>query len=198
MQTLPDSALLIIDVQQGFNDPRWGERNNPEAEANIARLLAAWRARGLPVIHVRHDSRAPDGAFVPGTPGHRPKPEAASWPGESVHHKSVNSAFIGTGLEQELRARGIASLVITGLTTNHCVSTTTRMAGNLGFDTHLVADATATFARPALDGRLRPAQEVHDAALSDLHREFATVVTTSDVLAALLPLAGGAPGPRRA
>lgn len=188
MKLLHDSALLIIDVQQGFNDPRWGERNHPDAEANIARLLDAWRARGMPVIHIRHDSRAPDGAFVPGTPGHQPKPEAVSLPGESVHHKSVNSAFIGTRLEEGLRSRGITSLVITGLTTNHCVSTTTRMAGNLGFDTHLVADATATFARPALSGRLRPAQEVHDAALSDLHQEFATVVITSDVLAALVHL----------
>ena len=185
MQLHQNTALLIIDVQQGFNDARWGERNNPEAEQNIAWLLQAWRALGMPVIHIQHDSRAPDGAFVPGTPGHTHKPEAMPLLSESVHHKTVNSAFIGTGLEAELRSRNIGALVIVGLTTNHCVSTTTRMAGNFGFDTYLVADATATFARPMLDGRIRAAQEVHDAALSDLNQEFATIVESADVLASL-------------
>lgn len=185
MQLPANTALLVIDVQEGFHDPRWGERNNPQAEANIARLLAAWRTAGRPVIHVQHDSTAPDGAFRPGTAGHRAKPEAMPWPGEPVHHKTVNSGFIGTRLEADLRGRGVGTLVITGLTTNHCVSTTTRMAGNLGFDTYLVADACATFARPALDGRLRPAEEVHAAALSDLQDEFATVVGTAQVLAAI-------------
>ncbi|MBV8157772.1 MAG: isochorismatase family protein, partial [Dyella sp.] len=128
---------------------------------------------------------APDGAFVPGSPGHAHKPEAMPLPSESVHHKTVNSAFIGTGLEAELRSRNIDTLVIVGLTTNHCVSTTTRMAGNFGFDTYLVADATATFARPMLNGRMRTAQEVHDAALSDLNEEFATIVEVAGVLASL-------------
>ncbi len=185
MQPLsPQTALLVIDVQRGFEDPRWGARNNPDAEANIARLLAAWRTSGRPVVHVHHDSRAPDGAFRPGTPGNAPKPEAEPHAGEPVHRKSVNSAFIGTSLEADLRARGVESLVIVGLTTNHCVSTTTRMAGNLGFDTSIVSDATATFDRPGLDGRLRPASEVHASALSDLDGEFATVVDTATVLAA--------------
>lgn len=185
MQLQKNTALLLIDVQQGFNDGRWGERNNPGAEQNIARLLQAWRSHGMPVIHIQHDSRAPDGAFVPGAPGHAHKPEAMPLPSESVHHKTVNSAFIGTGLEAELRSRNIDALVIAGLTTNHCVSTTTRMAGNFGFDTYLVADASATFARPMVDGRMRSAQEVHDAALSDLNEEFATILDSADVLASL-------------
>lgn len=189
MQLPLDTALIVIDVQQGFLDPRWGERNNPQAEQQIAKLLHAWRSLGLPVIHVQHDSRSPSGAFVPGTPGHQPKPEAMPLPHEPVHHKSVNSAFIGTTLEAELRSRDIGTLVITGLTTNHCVSTTARMAGNFGFDTYVVSDATATFARPTLDGRPRPAQDVHDAALSDLNDEFAHIVSTADVLAALARLA---------
>jgi len=178
------TALIVIDVQAGFNDPRWGARNNPEAEANIARLLAAFRAQGRPVIHVQHDSAAPDGAFRPGTPGHRPKPEATPRDREPVHHKSVNSAFIGTTLERDLRNAGIEGLVITGLTTNHCVSTTTRMAGNFGFDTYIVADATATFERLGMDGAMRPAEEVHASALSDLRDEFASVVDTDTVIAA--------------
>jgi nicotinamidase-related amidase len=186
MTPLPaDTALILIDVQMGFDDGTWGPRNNPDAEAKVARLLEAWRATGRPVIHVNHDSTSPTGSFRPGTPGHAPKPEAAPLPGEPVLHKTVNSGFIGTDLEARLRAGGIGTVVIVGLTTNHCVSTTTRMAGNLGFRTFIVADATATFDRPALDGRIRPAEEVHQAALSDLKDEFAEVVETDEVLRAL-------------
>ena len=179
------ASLLVIDVQQGFLDPHWGERNNPAAERHIARLLQAWRQREMPVIHVQHDSRSPHGSFFPGKAGNAVKPEAEPWAGESIHRKSVNSAFIGTGLETELRERGIGTLMIVGLTTNHCVSTTARMAGNMDYDTYVVADATATFARPTVDGRVRSAQDVHDAALSDLNGEFATIVDTESVLAAL-------------
>jgi nicotinamidase-related amidase len=188
------TALIVIDVQQGFNDPNWGERNNPQAEANIARLLAAFRGAGRPVIHVRHDSTSPNGSFRPGTPGHRVKPEAAPIGSERVYHKTVNSAFIGTTLESDLRQARIEAVVIVGLTTNHCVSTTTRMAGNFGFDTYIVSDATATFERIGIHGEMRAAEDVHLAALSDLSGEFATVVSTDDVLAAVqampLPASG--------
>jgi nicotinamidase-related amidase len=178
------TALVVIDVQQGFCDPKWGERNNPQAEANIERLLGAWRAAGLPVFHIQHDSVTPTGFFRPGTPGHCAKPEATPLPGEPVYHKSVNSGFIGTNLGPDLTAQAITALVFTGLTTNHCVSTTTRMAGNFGYDSYVVADATATFERAHLDGRMRSAEEVHLAALSDLAGEFATVIGTEDALSA--------------
>jgi nicotinamidase-related amidase len=180
------AALLVIDVQQGFSDPIWGPRNNPEAEANIGRLLAAWRETGRPVVHVHHDSSSPLGSFVPGRPGNAPKPEAVPLEGEPVHHKSVNSGFIGTRLEQDLRDAGIDTLAIVGLTTQHCVSTTTRMAGNLGFRSYVVADATATFDQIGLDGRKRPASDVHFGALSDLNHEFATIVETQTLLDAVL------------
>ena len=180
-----NATLLVIDVQQGFLDASWGPRNNPEAEANIARLIAAWRRYGRPIRHILHSSRSPAGTFLVRTPGHEPKPEAAPASGEPVHVKGVNSAFIGTSLEQDLRDAGVDTLVVVGLTTNHCVSTTVRMAGNLGFTVYLVEDATATFDRIGLDGRMRPAAEVHAAALSDLSEEFATIVSTDDVLRAL-------------
>ncbi len=180
------AALLVIDVQQGFSDPVWGPRNNPEAEANIGRFLAAWRETGRPVFHIHHDSSSPNGSFVPGTSGHAPKTEATPREGELVYHKTVNSAFIGTRLEHDLRAVEIDTLIIVGLTTQHCVSTTTRMAGNLGFIAYVVADATATFDQRGIDGRKRAASDVHYAALSDLNGEFATVVETTTLLASVL------------
>ncbi|WP_369060796.1 isochorismatase family protein [Caulobacter sp. 73W] len=134
---------------------------------------------------MHHDSPRADGRLRPGTPANAPKPEALPRAGEAIHRKSVNSAFIGTTLEADLRRRGATTLVIVGLTTNHCVSTTARMAGNMGFAVTVVSDATATFARPHLDGRMRTADEVHDAALSDLQGEFAQVVDTAAVLAAM-------------
>ncbi len=182
---LSNAALLVIDMQVGFDDPAWGPRNNPGAEANVAALIAAWRAADNPVIHVHHDSPDPVGRLRRGTPGHAVKPEAWPHEGERSYRKTVNSAFIGTRLESDLRALGIETLVLVGLTTNHCVSTTARMAGNLGFETMVVADATATFDRANLDGTMRRAEDVHQAALSDLRDEFAQIVTTKWLLAAL-------------
>ena len=177
-----DTALVLIDLQKGFDDDRWGARNNPQAEAQIALLLAKWRAARLPVIHVQHDSTTSNGSFRPGTPGNEPKMEAAPMPSEPVYRKTVNSAFIGTSLERDLRDWGISTLILAGFTTNHCVSTTARMASNLGFKTLVVQDATATFERIGLDGKMRHAAEVHASALSDLNEEFATIVDTDAVL----------------
>lgn len=183
MAKLPQSAaLIIVDVQQAFLHPRWGQRNNPNAESNIARLLAAWRNAERPIRHVVHDLTEPDSLLRPGLPGNAIQPAAAPKTGEPVYRKHVNSAFIGTNLEKDLRQDGIDTLVIVGLTTNHCISTTARMAGNLGFKTYVVSDATATYDRAALDGTLRSAEAVHSAALSDLHQEFATVVDTAEIL----------------
>ncbi len=178
-------ALLVVDMQMGFDDPAWGPRNNPAMETKVAALLAAWRAAGAPVIHVHHDSPSPSGRLRAGTPGNAAKPQARPLAGEPLYRKRVNSAFIGTTLEADLRAQGVEALAIVGLTTNHCISTTARMAGNLGFETYVLADATAAFARATLDGRVRPAEEVHQAALSDLQDEFAEIIDTWAVLAVL-------------
>lgn len=182
-----NAALLVVDMQRGFDDPKWGRRNNPDAETNVARLIDAWREARRPVLHVFHDSISPESPLRPGTPGNAPKPEAEPMTGETIIRKSVNSAFIGTSLEADLRSAGIHTLVVVGLTTNHCISTSVRMAGNLNFDTYLVSDATATFDRKGIDGRSRPAEEVHAAALSDLQGEFATVIDTATLLEALPP-----------
>jgi nicotinamidase-related amidase len=178
----PNAALVLIDVQQAFDEPAWGRRNNPQAEANIARLLAAWRRTGRPLFHVQHSSRSPDGFFHVDKPGHAFKPEAQPLPGETVVVKQVNSAFIGTDLEQQLRERGIGTVVVAGITTDHCVSTTTRMAGNFGFDSYIVADACATFERTGPGGEHFTAEQMHATALASLHGEFATAVNTADIV----------------
>jgi nicotinamidase-related amidase len=179
--TMP-AALLVIDVQQGFDDLYWGKRNNLQCEANIAVLIAAFRRASKAVIHVQHMSVEPQSPLRPGQPGNEFKPEAAPAVGEKVFGKTVNSAFIGTALEKYLREQGIDELVICGLTTDHCVSTSTRMAGNLGFNTYLVSDATATFNRKGIDGRDWPAEEIHQSALASLNGEFAQVISTEAAL----------------
>lgn len=181
---MKDTALLLIDVQQAFDDPAWGPRNNPGAEANLLRLLAAFRAAGLPVAHAKHDSVEPRSTLRPERPGNALKPGFEPRKGEPLFGKSVNSAFIGTGLEAWLRERGITGLVLGGFITNHCVSTTARMAGNLGFRTAVVADGCATFDFRDAEGVI-PAETMHRIGLAELRGEFAEILGTDDVLGRL-------------
>lgn len=179
---LLSSLLLLIDLQKAVDHPDWGERNNPQAEANVARLLKHWREKGWPAWHVRHDSVEPDSHYRPGQPGHDFKPEAMPLPGEPVIAKTTNSAFIGTGLEEKLRAAGHVSLVIAGVITNNSVEATVRMAGNLGFDTTLVGDACFTFGRKDWNGVMRSADEVHAMSLANLDGEYCKVIQTAQAL----------------
>jgi nicotinamidase-related amidase len=183
---LPHSAaLVVIDVQYAIDHPSWGQRNNPQAEGNIAALLAAWRATGRPIYHVRHDSTEPQSHYRPGQPRHAFKPEAMPLPGETVIGKRTHSAFIGTGLEATLRAAGVETLMVTGVITNNSVEATVRMAGNLGFETFVVEDACFTFGRKDWAGTPRTAAEVHAMSLANLEGEYATVVGAAEVLAAV-------------
>jgi nicotinamidase-related amidase len=179
-------ALLIIDVQKAIDDPSWGnDRNNLDAEANIARLLSFWRERSWPVFHIRHVSREPNSTYRPGQIGVEFKPEVQPQSRETIIDKHLNSAFIGTNLESDLRERGINDVVITGVITNNSVEATARMAGNLGFNTIVIADATATFGRRDFAGRWRTADEVHAMSLANLDGEYATVITTDELLSRL-------------
>ncbi len=161
-----------------------GRRNHPQMEQRIVELLTAWRASERPVIHAKHMSIDPHSPLRPDQPGNEFKTVVAPLQGELVIEKRVNSCFIGTSLEAELRQRGQHDLVIAGMTTNHCVSTTARMAENLGFNTWVVSDATATFDRVGPDGIRYTAEAIQAIALCDLHGEFATVVDTKTIIAA--------------
>lgn len=177
-------ALLLVDIQQGFNDIEYwgGERNNPDAEKNAASLLNFWRTQQLPVFHIKHCSSNPASRLAEGNPGNNFKEEVQPLDGETIIKKNVNSAFIGTNLKQLLDNDGITQVVILGITTDQCVSTTTRMSGNYGYDTYIVYDATATFAKKGFNGETFSAQLLHDTTLASLNGEFATVVTTSQII----------------
>jgi len=192
---LAQTALLVIDVQKAFEEiaATGVKRNTPEAEGQIAALLAGFRKAGAAVIHIRHASLAPASRFRPEHSGFAVSDVGREQPGEPVLVKNVNSSFIGTDLEQRLRAAGLSTLVIVGATTNHCVETTTRMAGNLGFDARLVRDATWTFERTGPDGDHHTAEAIHAMTLANLSDEFAEIVTTKAVLDALAASDSGQP-----
>jgi nicotinamidase-related amidase len=173
------SVLLLIDLQKAIDDPSWGPRNNPAAEKHIGCLLDHWRSRRWPVWHVRHDSTEPHSHYRPGQPGNEFKPEAAPRAGELIIPKRTNSAFIGTDLEEHLRAGAHKAIVVVGVITNNSVEATVRMAGNLGFSTYLVADACFTFGRKDWNGTARSADEVHAMSLANLDGEYCTVLTTA-------------------
>jgi nicotinamidase-related amidase len=177
-------ALILIDIQKAFDDLAYwgGERNNPDAEINSRRLLDYWRKQHLPVFHIQHCSSNPASILAEGNPGNQIKNIVAPAVNEPVIKKSVNSAFIGTDLKERLDAAKIDTVVIIGLTTDHCVSTTTRMAGNYGYKTYIIADATATFAKKGINNELYSAETMHLTALAHLNEEFATVLTTEAIL----------------
>ena len=182
MTASQSQALILIDVQEGLDDPRLGSRNNPDAETNMARLLREWRRRQRPIFHIQHMSTECESPLRPELPGNAIKAIVAPQGQEPVIQKQVNNAFVGTDLRERLERAELRSLVIVGLTTDHCVSTTVRMAGDLGYETIVVADATAAHEKRSYDGSHYPADMVHDLALAQLHQEFATVLTTNQVL----------------
>ncbi|WP_328619872.1 cysteine hydrolase family protein [Streptomyces sp. NBC_00354] len=185
----PNAALLVIDVQKGFDDASyWGPRNNPAAEANIAALMNAWQESGRPVVLVQHASRAAGSVLAADRPGHAFKDFVADRAGQEslLVTKTVNSSFYGTpDLAAWLTAQGIGQLVVSGIQTNMCVETTARMAGNLGYDVLVPLDATHTFDLEGPDGLRLTADQLATATAVNLQGGgFARVVTTAQLLAA--------------
>jgi nicotinamidase-related amidase len=184
MQRLPsDTVLIIVDMQRAIDDPEWGPRNNPDAERCVAALLEAWRGAGMPVVHVRHDSTEPNSPYRPDRPGHAFKDEAMPAPGERVVAKSTNSAFIGTGLDEELTRSGATTLVICGVLTHNSLEATVRHAGDLGYRVLVPGDACRVRELRDRTGRLWPAEDVHQLSLAVMHGEYATVTDAAALVA---------------
>lgn len=183
MKLTKNDPLIVIDVQKAFFNPAWGNRNNPHAEENIGKLISYWRKKERPIIFVQHISKNNSSFF------YAEDKEAIEFmdfieplENEIVITKSVNSAFIGTDLYQILTGMKSKHIVITGLTTNHCVETTTRMAGNYGFNPILVSDATATFDRKGMNGEIFPAELIHAVTMANLNEEFAIIIDSDSLL----------------
>lgn len=178
-------GLIIVDVQKAFDDKKWGERNNLNAEENIHSILSLWRKKGWHVFHIQHKSDQPHSLFHPDNEGFSIKELVKPIPGEKIITKKVNSSFIGTDLKNLLKSNEITTVVIVGLTTPHCVSTTTRMSGNLGFKTYLISDATAAFPLKDQHNNYFDAETIHTISLATLNEEFAIIVTTEQLITAM-------------
>ena len=178
------TALLLIDIQKGFDDEDYwgGNRNNKDAEEKSAQILNKWRALNLPIFHIIHSSQNPKSKLHKSNPGFEINDIVKPKDGEPIITKEVNSAFIGTDLKERLDGLSISKLVIVGLTTNHCISTTTRMAGNYGYETILISDATATFDRIGINGEKYSSEIIHLTTLANLNDEFAEVIDTETLL----------------
>jgi len=176
-------ALILIDIQKGLQDLAYygGRRNNPRAEERAAEILAIWRKRSFPVIHIKHNGTPPS-PLTKGQPGNAFKEITQPIEGERIIEKSSNSAFIGTPLQQILNESGISDVVLVGLTTPHCVSSTARMAGNFGYNTYVISDATASFDTLGPEAESYDAAMVHKISLANLHKEFATVLSTKSLI----------------
>ncbi len=183
----PRSVLLPIDNQRGFSGPLWHRHETRVAESNGLRLLDCWRSLGLPIIHIKHDSIDPSSALRPGHPGNAFRPGFSPLQSESLVSKSVNAAFIGTDLDLRLRRLDIQTVVVFGFSIDMCVSTTARVASNLGYHTIVVADASACADIIDALGRI-DAADLARAHLATLNNEFADVVNTDDVICALSAL----------
>lgn len=186
---LDGAVLLLVDMQRAFDEDPWPPRWNKHADANASRLLAAFRRARLPVLHVRHDSVDNESTLAPGKPGNAFRPGFEPQEDEQVVAKSVNAAFIGTDLDLRLRRMCAQVVVICGISTDMCVSTTVRVGANLGWSILLVGDACDCFDLTKPDGEVVPASTVHDVHLATLGFEFCTLVTTRQIVAALGPSA---------
>ena len=176
-------TLLLVDIQKAFLEKDYPGliRNNEHAEFICGKILKKWRTLDLPIIHVRHSSTNPESKLHKSRPGFEFNDYVTPLETEMVLTKEVNSAFIGTNLENILIKSHIDTLVIVGMTTNHCISTTVRMSGNLGFDTYLISDSTACYNTKGLNGEIIACNTIYNSALASLQEEFATVIDSKEL-----------------
>ena len=177
-------ALILVDIQKGFEDENYwgGNRNNKDAEVICGRILRKWRELNLPIFHIRHSSTNPNSKLHKQNAGFDFNENVLPQENEPIITKGVNSAFIGTNLKEQLDGLGITTLVIVGLTSNHCVSTTVRMSGNFGYETYLISDATATFDRIGVNDEKYDSEIIHLTTLANLNEEFATILDSKELM----------------
>ena len=181
---LSRAVLLPIDMQQGFDQSGWPPRWNKQMDANGLALIAEWRATGRPIIHVRHDSVEPGSTLAPGAPGNEFRRGFGPQGVEPLVTKSVNSAFIGTDLDLRLKRLGARHVVVFGISTDMCVSTTIRTGANMGWDMVLVPDACDCFDLPDGKGGTISAEEIQAAHVATLNFEFCRSLTTEQLIEA--------------
>ena len=177
------TALVVIDVQKGFDDVAyWGPRNNPDCEMNIFNLIAAWRDQDWPVVFVRHDSRTPSSPLAAGGKGNQFKDVITGKP-DLLVAKSVHSAFYGEpNLDAWLKGNGISGVAICGIQTTMCCETTARMASDLGYEVLFVEDATHTFDIVTPTRKTYRAREVARYSSLNIEAGFGRVLRTSDLV----------------
>ena len=177
-------ALILVDIQKGFLDEDYwgGGRNNKNAEIICGTILRKWRELKLPIIHVRHSSTNIDSKLHESSPGFEFNNHVSPLPDEVVLTKNVNSAFIGTDLKSILDKSKTQIIIIVGMTTNHCISTTARMSGNLGYDTYLISDSTACYNTKTINGDIIDCEVVYETSLASINEEFATVINSEELI----------------
>lgn len=183
MENIPENtALIIIDVQKAMDEPTMGERNNPQAEDNIAKILKAWRKTGRPLFHIRHISRRDGSPYNEGKPGSEIKDFAKPLPGEPLLTKNFQSAFLGTGFEEKLQKTNAETLICMGFFTDQCVASTVEVANNALYKVYLVADACGTIDCMGYNGKLYKAEDIHMQMLGNLQRDGVTIIETEELV----------------
>ena len=180
-------ALILVDVQKAFLEKDYPgiNRNNHDAEFICGNILSKWRELKLPVVHVRHSSTNPDSKLHKSKPGFEFNDYVKPLENEVVLTKKVNSAFIGTKLDNILYNMNIKTLVFVGMTTNHCISSTVRMSGNLGFETYLISDSTACYDTMGMDGKMIDCNIIYESSIANLSKEFATIINSNKLFSLL-------------
>jgi len=182
MELTQNTALIIIDQQQGLDNPKLGPRNNPDAERIILKLLHAWRSAHQLIIHVKHRSLEPESVFWPHQQGFEFKPEFIPQGDEPVIEKSIPCAMLTTDLKKILDQKNIHKIILVGASTNNSIETTARTASGLNFRVVVVEDACFTFAKEDYFGTARTAAEVHGMSLANLDGEYAQIINSEVLL----------------
>ena len=186
-QPISKSALIVVDVQDSFkygNPERWTQRGpNPEQfENNINRLLAGFRQAALPIYFILHSDEDP--GFGTDSPYYRLMDFMDRLPEDPIIEKETRNAFTSTHLQRALTQQGVHRLVITGISTEQCCETTTRVAADLGFDVDFVTEATLTFPIPNPEtGEFLAVDDIVERTEYALRRRFAQIATVDQIMA---------------